>query len=230
MSPSPPNSGTRVTPNKGVAFEERIHDLLASIAVGLGDEYADTTSQDGLLPRSKKGDGVLSVQGGPTRVVLEMTDSRRTGWSDYLDEAERNRGAAAALGIVRTPEQNVSQTIRVLGPRRIVMSFNPDEDDPELLRTAVMLLRTVALVATGRTGSAEVTTAEERIAEALAHLDKLDTVKKLANGIQRNATKIDGECAGISAAIHRLLAEALAALGGPEAAQTEPAAWEADVA
>jgi hypothetical protein len=44
---------------------------MGSIAAGLGDDYADTTAKDGFVPRSKKGDGVLGVEGGPTRVVLE---------------------------------------------------------------------------------------------------------------------------------------------------------------
>ncbi|MDQ2758231.1 MAG: hypothetical protein M3Y71_17035 [Actinomycetota bacterium] len=37
------------------------------------------------------------------------------------DEAERNREAAASVGIVRKTGQNKGQTIRVLGPRRVVL-------------------------------------------------------------------------------------------------------------
>ena len=211
----------KVTPIKGTSFEAQIHDLLAGIATGLGDEYVDTTAKVGLVPRSKKGDGVLSV-GGSAHVVLEMTDSPRTGWGDYFDEAERNRAAVAAIGIVRTPEQNDNQSIRVLGPRRIVMSFDPDHDDPELLRTIVLLVRTVALAATARTGAGEIATAEERIGEALAQLDKIAKVKKLASGIQKNAGTIDSECTGLSAAIRRLLDEALIALAGSPSARPAP--------
>ena len=60
-----------------------------------------------------------------------MTDSARTGWTDYLDEAERNRDAVARLGLVRTAEQNGGPPIRASGPRRIVMAFDPGTDDPE---------------------------------------------------------------------------------------------------
>lgn len=202
----------RVTPIKGGSFEERIHVLMHTVAAGLGDEYADTTRTVGHVSRSKKGDEVLQV--GETCVVLEMTDSARVGWTDYFDEAERNRGAAAALGIVRTPDQNGGQIVRVLGTRRVVLAFDPDEDDPELLRTAVLLLRTVALAASARTGAAEIATAEERIAAAVEQLEKLDAIKKLAGGIQRSGAKIESECTSIATAIQRLLDEALAALGG----------------
>jgi hypothetical protein len=203
----------KITPAKGGLFEERIHDLLRGVAAGLGDEYASTTLKVGSVARSRKGDGVLRVEGGSTHVVLEMTDSTRTGWGDYFDEAERNRDAVAALGIVRTVEQNGGQSIRVLGARRLVLAFDPDQDDPEFLRTVVLLLRTVAIAATARTGPAEIATAEERISHALVQLDRIDAVKKLATGIQKSATKIDSECTGISATIHRLLDQALLALG-----------------
>lgn len=206
----------KVTPIKGGAFEAQMHGLMQSIAGGLGDEYEDTTIKAGLLPRSKKGDGVLSVNGTVPKVVVEMTDSVRTGWGDYLDEAERNRGAVSSLGIVRTPEQNNGQSIRVLGQRRVVIAFDPDNDDPEVLRTVVMLLRIVAVATTARSGAAEVATAEEKISEALTQLEKIDTVKKLAGTIQKNATKIDSECTSINIGIHRLLDEALVALAGSD--------------
>lgn len=207
----------KVTPIKGGSFEEQIHALMHGVAAGIGDEYRDTACSVGLVPRSKKGDGVLIVGSDDTCVVVEMTDSSRTGWGDYFDEAERNRGAAASLGIVRRPAQNGGQTIRVLGVRRVVLAFDPDGDDPELLRTIVLLLRTVALAASARSGGAEIATAEERIGEAVVQLEKLDAIKKLAGGVQKGATKIDSECTAIATSIQRLLDQALAALGGTSA-------------
>lgn len=212
----------RVTPIKGGSFEDRLHVLLHGVANGLGGEYTDTTRTVGHLARSKKGDGVLTA--GDACVVVEMTDSARTGWNDYFDEAERNRGAAAALGVVRTPEQNGGQVVRVLGARRVVLAFDPETDDPELLRTAVLLLRTVALAAAVRSGGAEIATAEERIADAVTQLEKLDAIKKLAGGIQKSGAKIETECTALATAIKRLLDEALSALGG--AGTTAPAAVE----
>jgi hypothetical protein len=218
----------KVTPIKGGTFEMQIHDLMRSIAAGLGDEYEDTTTTVGLLPRSRKGDGVLSVEGGSNHVVVEMTDSTRSGWGDYFDEAERNRAAAAAIGVVRTPAQNANQTIRVLGSRRVVLAFDPDQDDPELLRTVVMLVRTVAIAAAARTGGAEIATAEEKIAEAPIQLEKIDSVKKLAGSIQKSATKIDSECTGVAVAIHRLLDQALVALTGTGTAASPQAAGDTE--
>jgi hypothetical protein len=115
----------RVTPIKGESLEGQIHTLMLSIASGLGDEYVDTTGTVGQLPGCKKGDGVLTVDEGSARVVVEVTDSRRTVWTSYFADAERNRAATASLGLVRTTAQNGDQSVRVIGARRVVMAFDP---------------------------------------------------------------------------------------------------------
>lgn len=204
---------TKVTPIKGDAYENQVNILLDEIAAGLGDEYTDTRAVAGALPRCMKGDGLLSVNGGATRVVIEMTDSARAGWVEYLDEAERNRHAGAALGLVRTAEQNGGQSIRVLGARRIVAAFDPDCDDPDLVRTIVMLLRTAALAASSRRGAEQLATIEEKITGAVAQLEKIGDVKKTSATIQKNAVKIENTCTAIYSGIQRLLSDALAALG-----------------
>lgn len=203
---------TRRTPEKGVEFEDAMTSWLSEIAAGLGDEYSDTRNKTGAVSRCKMGDAVLSVDGGAARVMIELTDSADRNWHAYFDEAERNREAHASLGIVPTAEQNGGQSIRVLGARRIVLAFDPALDDPALLRTVIMLLRASGLAASSRRGADELATAEEKITEAVAQLEKLDDVKKSASSIHKNATKIESACTAINASLQRLLADALAAL------------------
>lgn len=207
----------QVTPIKGASFEDQIHALMIDIAAGLGDAYEDTTRTTGMVSRSKKGDGVLSVAGASTRVVIEMTDSSRANWGEYFDEAERNRGASASLGIVRTADQNSGHSIRVLGQRRVVIAFDPTSEDTEVLRTVTLLLRTVAIAASARTGDAEVDTAEEKIGKAVTQLEKIDSIKKAAGSIQKGAAKIESECTSITTSIRRVLDQALTALGAHRA-------------
>ncbi|MHA7650470.1 Fis family transcriptional regulator [Mycobacterium sp. ML4] len=202
----------KVTPIKGDTFENQVNAVLSEVATGLGDDFTDTRAIVGAVPRSKKGDALLTIDGGAARVVIEMTDSARAGWTAYFDEAERNRLAAAALGLVRTAEQNGGRSIRVIGPRRIVLAFDPGSDDPELVRTVVMLLRTAALAATTRRGAHQIATAEEKITQAIAQLNTLDDVKKAACSIQKSATKIETSCTGITSGIQRVLTDALSAL------------------
>ncbi|OAA23577.1 hypothetical protein UG55_103511 [Frankia sp. EI5c] len=206
----------RVTPIKGTSYASSVHTVLVGIAAGLGDDYTDTSTTPGHLPRCKKGDGVLSLRDGAVRIVIEMTDSARAGWTDYLAEAERNRDAAASLGLVRTIDQNGGQTLRVIGAQRLVLAFDPDHDAPDLLRTVVMLLRTTAIATASRKGVHQVATAEEKIAEARDHLVTIDSVKKLSATIQKSAVKIESECTALNSAVRRLLDEALVALAGVE--------------
>lgn len=207
-----------VTPLKGASYADDVHAVMTTIAAGLGDEYTDTGALTGRITRSKKGDGLLTVTDADARVVLEMTDSQRSGWNDYLDEAERNRAAGASLGLVPSAEQNAGQSIRVLGARRIVMAFDPATGDPDLLRTVVMLLRTASVTAAARNGANEIATAEEKLTEALELLTKIDDIQKTATSIHKSAAKIHLECDGFATSIQRLLNQALAALAGAETA------------
>ena len=213
-----------VTPLKGDTYAAQINVLMGEIAAGLGDEYADMSATTGIVARSKKGDGVLSINGGSARVVLEMTDSKRTEWNDYLDEAERNRGATASLGLVRDPAQNNGNTIRTIGARRIILAFDPDIDDPDLLRIVVQLLRIAALAATSRHDREEIQTADEKIREALAMLTKIDDIKKSASTIRSNADKIERESNVAQVVLARLLTEAQTALSAAAEESTNEAA------
>ncbi|PPJ29403.1 Fis family transcriptional regulator [Nocardia nova] len=200
-----------MTPRKGESFAAGIHRFMEPIAAGLGDEYYDTGAMVGALPRCKKGDGLLTTADG-TRVVIEITDSQRPGWSEYLDEAERNRQAAASLGIVRAPEQNGGETLRVLGPRRVVLAFDPDTDEPDLLRACVLLMRAASATVVARGGGEQLATATEKVQSALTKLEKLATAKKSADVIRREATKIDKSVTDFATEVELILAEAVTAL------------------
>jgi hypothetical protein len=202
------------TAAKGVTYEEQTHALLAAIAAGLGDEYVETGNVVGLRTRSKKGDGLLSVPGGDARLVVEMTDSPRSVWSDYLKEAEDNRGAQASLGLVRSAAQLPGGPILTLGPRRVVMAFNPETDDVHLLRCVVQLLRTAALAAAARVDDGEVSIADERIAAAVQTLERIGKIRKCAGQVKASATSIENEAETLLTELNRLLTQARTALAG----------------
>ncbi len=209
----------QVTPLKGDTFEQAVHRHMAQIATGLADEYAETGDRAGALPYNKKGDGVLHVDSDAARVVIEATDSGRRNWGSYLEEAERNRNAVAALGVVRTPEQNGGHSVRLIGPRRFVLAFDPGSDDADLLRTIVQLLRTAAIAATRSSGDQELDTANEKVTSAVARLGTIDTIKSTAGQISKKAGTIERDCDKIQTEIRRDLDAALTALAGAQDAQ-----------
>jgi hypothetical protein len=205
----------QLTPLKGETFAQAVHRVMSVIAAGLGDEYVDTSGVTGLVSRSKKGDGVLTVEGGEVRVVVEMSDSPRgAGWADYLAEAERNRGAHASIGVVRSSDQLRGSGLITLGARRIVLAYDPENDSPELLRTVVQLVRLAAVSAARRDNAGQVETADEKINEALENLTKIDDIEKTAGLISKNVLKIASDSGVLRTEITRLLKQAAAALVG----------------
>ena len=204
-----------VTPLKGGAFESEVNAVMEDIAAGLGDEYAETGGVAGALPRCFKGDGVLTVANGSVRVVIEMHDSvDRRVWNDYLDEAERNREAAASIGVVRNAVQNKSQTLRVLGARRVIVAFDPASDDVDLLRTVVQLMRVSAIAASSRRDVEGLESAEEHIHAATEMLGSINSIRKASGSIRKGADTIDKECNTVQSGVARHLGEALDALAG----------------
>jgi len=188
-------SAASMTTLKGTTFETSVHLLLDQIAAGLGDDYAETGTRSGNGSTSKKGDGVLTVEGGDVRIVLEMTDSPRKDWNAYLAQAERNRDAVASIGLTRTAEQLGGHTIR--SPRRIVLAFDPENDDHELLRTIVLIVRVAAIAASRRQDDTEIATAQESVEEAIALLAKFDNIKRTASLIVNSAKKIESDTGSV---------------------------------
>lgn len=222
---------TAVSPLKGTAYADAVHQQLQCLAVGNGDEYVDTSSMTGLVARCRKGDGLLVMPHpngtGAGRIVVEMTDSdtSRRHWTEYMDEAERNRDAVASLGLVRTSEQMAGgERLRLFGPRRIVLAYDPAVDDAALLRAVVQLLRGQASLSATRSGTAHLRTAEEKLTEATNCLLRLAEVQKTAGGIRKGADKIDSDCAWMHTSLQRLLAEARGALSSSSDGETPASA------
>ena len=91
-----------------------------------------------------------------------------------------------------------------------------------------LLLRTVAIAASVRTGDAEIDTAKEKIAATVAQLDNIDAIKKTAGSIQKGAVKVEKECTSITTTIRRLLDQALVSLAGQQAPASDIGSVEVD--
>jgi hypothetical protein len=212
-------SATKETINrstlKGAVYEDQLAGLLTQIATGLGYEYLVTRNQKGNLTNTK-GDGVLALNGGDVRVVVEMMDSdKKRDWNGYMSEAERNRGGTGSIGFVRHNGQNENEFFRTIGgsrARRFVVAFDPIHDDPALLRTIVQLACGAALAAGDRTGSKELFKAQELIAAAIGDLDGLNKSFGDITAIQSAARSIERRTTSALTTVDGLLQAALAAL------------------
>lgn len=215
-----------VTPIKGASYEDNAGAAIAALANGFGDEYVTTGTTTGAIPYCKKGDGVLSIADTTAKVVVEMHTSfsgQKREWGDYLDEAERNRGAAASLGLVPSVDENDGHRVRTIGGRRIVMAFDPENDDVSLLHTVICLLRAASLAATTRDNGGEIEIARERIDEAVEALGRLDEIQKAAGQIRKHSDKVASQADGLQTTLNRLLLQAQTALAGTKLASVTDA-------
>jgi hypothetical protein len=199
----------------GTSYEDAVHESVERIAAGLGDQYSRTGTTSGRISRCKKGDGVLTVLGQPglaepARVVVEMTleGSGHRDWVAYLEEAERNRGAQASLGVVPSIAQVPSgEPILTFPPNRMVMAFDADRDDLCVLRAALLLLRCQAITAASRRGAARTDAAAEKLAEAIELVAKFSTTYKTATLVLNRVGTMATEMDSLRSRIYRLLTD-----------------------
>lgn len=204
------------TTKKGGPYEDQINEILAELAVQFGDAYIDTHNTAGTIAHCKKGDGVLVIDGGKARVVIESHHGQSKDWNAYLPLAERNRGAAVSIGMVKSTTENAGHTFRRLGSTRVILAYDPAKDDTDLLRVVVQFARHMALSTTGRFGVAEVETAHEHVEKAIAALENLDRTKKSFSLIRRHTADVEKQIDKAAAAIRRHLDSAATALDGAD--------------
>jgi hypothetical protein len=198
---------------KGSGFENRLNEVLDELAVACSAEYLPTGQTPGDLPQgsgdSLKGDGLWLAEG--QSVVIEShnssarsghTDGHRDGWSRYLSAAMRNRRAGAALGVVRTAEQNKGQLLRTFGTNSAVVVCDP-EVPADVLRLKFMV-QVMTLVARhgGQTGTPlvygqELVVAQRAVADMAERLETLDDLERLALKTPKAATEMHDRVTGL---------------------------------
>ena len=104
--------------------------------------------------------------------------------------------------------------VLTLGSRRVVLAFDPETDDGYLLRCVVQLLRMAAISAAAQVENGELAAADERIAAAVATLDRIGKIRTCSGQIKVSASTIDVEAETLLTELTRLLAQARTALAG----------------
>lgn len=139
-----------LTAVKGRSFEDAC--VAALVDVAAPGDLVEATGTAAGADGGRKGDAVVTLGPGSAhgmegvRVAVECKDSRLSpaALARELDAAAANRGAAAALGVVRAGRMPGSAGVLVLGPQRLVVEYEPG-GDTSLLRAAVHLIRAAAV-------------------------------------------------------------------------------------
>jgi hypothetical protein len=185
------------SPAKGRPYQESVGAFLEAIATGMACSYADTSDTVGHVKACKKGDGILEglgvdPGGQAPRVVVELTtQGHPRNWPQYLEIAERNRGAQASLGLV--PARDLvpgGELVAVIGPNRMVLTFNPDEDDTGLLRATLQLLLVQAQRRLAEDRAGDLGLVDTKLEEARRRLVEMGEIIKTAVAVRNGAGKV----------------------------------------
>lgn len=209
------------SPAKGRPFQQAAGTVLETIVLGMAGVYSETSDTVGTIRGCKKGDAVIempSAEAGrpPARVVVEFTtQGQPRNWSEYLDIAERNRGAQASLGVV--PTRDVvpgGEIVAIVGPNRMIVAFDPDRDDVGVVRATVQLLVLQAQRRLAEERSSDLGVVDFKLEEARKRLLDLQEIIKTALAVRNGAGKVVTGLEGLHGALMLAIDQARTALNG----------------
>jgi hypothetical protein len=188
----------RLSALKGVDFEDTIEVLLVDLVKGSGDDLERTGDKVGLVPSSKKGDFVVTLDrafahGHDLRVVVEAKDRYVAveAMRKEIEEARRNRQACVGLVVLSPQHAPAGMGAFDIRGHDVYCVVDPAAPDTEILKVALRLARLLAL----NTLDADATAFDgRRLASHLAnvrrHLQDLKKAKKQLDIIDRVTKEI----------------------------------------
>jgi hypothetical protein len=198
----------------GFEYEEEAFRFVQRIASVAGDDCEHTGNFTGRVSKSKKGDGVVHLNVGGTvaaRIVLEAKNKelRLAEWEKECEAAKENRAATAFLGLCKHLEDMPNgNRFLVLDTQSIVLAFNPEIDDPQILFLVYQMIKLNALSRVGRLGASNTLEVKRNLDEAMKSLEKFDGITKQVSAIRNSADSIAKDADLIRNAISDQLAAA----------------------
>lgn len=185
---------------KGLAYEDGVIVSLTPMALATGDTLEPTGALGGNVSRCKNGDAVATISNVVTRqhdvkIVFEIKDKDMTceGWRSELAAARKNREAVAALGIARSTDHLPGdRRVLILDPLNIVVVFDPEVDDLDLITATYHLLRAQAActVLEGQEDELDITGLRKHLTASLDSLTELDKIERSTNLARKNLDDI----------------------------------------
>jgi hypothetical protein len=195
------------TPIGGVNYEEVAIRMVQQIAGFAGDDCMAVGGVTGLIPRSKKGDGVIDLEVGASvfaRIVVECKDSNLTKseWIAESDGGKANRGANGFIGLCKEVDDMPNKSrMLVLDSQGIVLAYDPAKDDPQILHLIYQVVKFNTLRASGSLDDVDLAEINRELEEAMQALNKFDSLNKSVKAIENSAAAIRKDATDIKRAI-----------------------------
>jgi len=205
---------------KGATYEAQVLDRVTDLGHGAGDTVDGTGAETGLVAHAKSGDAIVTVgaataRGLDVRVVVEAKDATLSSerWRRELDAARRNRGAVAALGVVRgAARMPGGRRVHVVDPCNVVVAWDPERDgDGDLLAAAYLLVRSAAVHAAGAGTGDELDRAALAavVRDAYDSLSGFDAIDRAAGAARRGLDDLTKAADALRSSLHARLARGL---------------------
>jgi len=202
----------------GLDYEDEAVEAVQRLAVMAGDDCEPVGHLTGRIPRKKMGDAVVDLRVGATvadRMVVEAKNKALTkhDWDIECKGSKQNRGASGFLGLCKhLDDMPNGSRIVILDSRSIVLAYDPEVDDFQLLFLVYHLVRMNVLSSSGSLDEFNVVEIRTRLDEALKSLELFDDVTKQASAIQNAAAKIKKHSEDIRSGVTGNLSAALRAI------------------
>ena len=176
---------------KGVEFEEYCEEHISNIAKHHNDRLEATGNTTGIIPGSKKGDFVYTIEDSGKKIVLEMKDysSRQSTptLEAYLNEAIENRGADYAI-VVSKKSSSLSKEVGLFqeyGNKLFVALTTEETDDAELQNELLVIaLRWARLRLKQKSGTVDSAIIIEKIENIQRNMKNFSNIKKKCTSIK----------------------------------------------
>ena len=191
---------TAKTTLKGYQFEEFCSKTLNELARLNGDELEQTTDKVGTLPRSKKGDYVITLTGKcPRRMVFEMKNISGISLQEIhsvLEESMKNRDATYGVFVTKSIEalpESVGWFNEYSGNQLVCalsMNGSPEITNPEILRIAYRWAKMRSLLESSTDQGLDVSKVKEFVTNLQTGLQKFSKIRTQCGTIEKSAKDI----------------------------------------
>ena len=180
----------------GLDYEDIAVKAVQNIASYAGDDCEPTGNVTGRIARSKMGDGVVDLKVGAqvySRIVLEAKNKSlsKLDWEREAQGSKQNRGAIGFIGLCKhLADMPNASRILILDSRSIVVAYNPEVDDLQLLALVYQLVKLNTLSNAGNSEDIDLGEVSNSLESALKALEKFDLITKNASAIRNSADAI----------------------------------------
>ena len=188
------------SPMKGLPYEDQVVTRMQQLSGLTGDDCIATGNITGLIPKCKKGDGVINLK--PTgdkikaRIVIEAKNSplTRSEWDEEISKGKQNRDASAFIGFCKFVEDMPNKNrVLVVDRQTVILAHNPEIDDPQMPYLVYQFVKMSSLSAAGHLDDDMISQLNDKLDEALTSIKRFSSLSRDAKSIENTGKRMHTE-------------------------------------